>query len=68
MLHEQTHEKLIAMKFFGMVNALKDRLERRDHQDLSKTEFLGLLVDDLERCPELVRSCLPKIVHLEWRM
>src|ERR1700675_595957 len=26
--------------------ALKDRLERRDHQDLSKTEFLGLLIDD----------------------
>jgi DNA replication protein DnaC len=46
MLHEQTHEKLIAMKIFGMANALKDRLERRDHQDLSKTEFLGLLVDD----------------------
>ncbi len=46
MLHEQTHDKLIAMKLFGMANALKDRLERRDHQDLSKTEFLGLLVDD----------------------
>jgi hypothetical protein len=28
-LHEQTHEKLIAMKLFGMANALKDRLERR---------------------------------------
>jgi hypothetical protein len=45
MLHEQTHDKLIAMKLFGMANALKDRLERRDHQDLSKTEFLGLLVE-----------------------
>jgi len=46
MLHEQTHDKLIAMKLFGMANALKDRLERRDHQDLSKTEFFGLIVDD----------------------
>ena len=46
MLHEQTHEKLIAMKLFGMATALKDRLERRDHQDLCKPEFFGLLVDD----------------------
>jgi len=35
-------KKLIAMKLFGLAAALKDRLERRDHQDLSKTEFLGL--------------------------
>ena len=46
MLLEQTHDKLIAMKLFGMAAALKDRLARRDHQDLSKPEFLGLLVDD----------------------
>jgi DNA replication protein DnaC len=46
MLYEQTHQKLIAMKLFGLAAALKDRLERRDHQDLSKTEFLGLLIDD----------------------
>ncbi len=46
MLHEQTHEKLIAMKLFGMATSLKERLERRDHQDLSKPEFFGLLVDD----------------------
>lgn len=46
MLHEQTHEKLIAMKLFGMATALKERLERRDHQSLSKAEFLGLIVDD----------------------
>jgi DNA replication protein DnaC len=44
--YEQTHEKLIAMKLFGLAAALKDRIERRDHQDLSKTEFLGLLIDD----------------------
>jgi hypothetical protein len=46
MLHEQTHEKLIAMKLFGIAASLKERLERRDHQDLSKPEFFGLLVDD----------------------
>ncbi len=46
MLHEQTHEKLIAMKLFGMAASLKERLERRDHQGLSKPEFFGLLVDD----------------------
>ena len=46
MLLEQTHDKLIAMKLFGMAAALKERLARRDHQDLSKPEFFGLLVDD----------------------
>lgn len=46
MLHEQTHQKLIAMKLFGMAHSIKERLERRDHHDLSKAEFLGLLVDD----------------------
>jgi DNA replication protein DnaC len=45
-LLEQTHQKLIAMKLFGMVHALKDRLERVDHQSLSKAELIGLLVDD----------------------
>lgn len=46
MLYEQTYQKLIAMKLFGLAAALKERLERRDHQDLSKAEFLGLLIDD----------------------
>ena len=46
MMLEQTHEKLIAMKLFGMATALKERLARPDHQDLSKPEFFGLLVDD----------------------
>lgn len=46
MLLEQTHEKMIAMKLYGMAAAVKDRLERADHQSLSKEEFLGLLVDD----------------------
>jgi DNA replication protein DnaC len=46
MLLEQTYEKMIAMKLYGMAGSLKERLERADHQDLSKEEFLGLLVDD----------------------
>jgi DNA replication protein DnaC len=46
MLDEQTYQKLIAMKLFGMSHSIKERLERRDHQSLSKTEFVGLLVDD----------------------
>ncbi len=46
MLLEQTHEKLITMKLFGMNSSLKERLERRDHQSLSKAEFVGLLIED----------------------
>ena len=41
MLLEQTHEKLIAMKLYGMANALKTRLERADHQSLTKEEFVS---------------------------
>ena len=46
MLLEQTHDKLIAMKLYGMANALKTRLERLDHQNLTKEEFFSLIVDD----------------------
>jgi DNA replication protein DnaC len=46
MLLEQTHQKLVAMKLFGMAQALKERLDRVDHQSLSKAELIGLLVDD----------------------
>jgi len=46
MLLEQTHDKLIAMKLYGMANALKTRLERVDHQNLTKEEFVSLIVDD----------------------
>ena len=46
MLHEQTHEKLIQMKLFGMAAAMKERLNRVDHQTLSASELLGLIVDD----------------------
>lgn len=46
MLLEQTYAKLVEMKLYGMANAIKERLERADHQSLSKEEFMGLLVDD----------------------
>jgi DNA replication protein DnaC len=46
MLLEQTLDKLIAMKLFALAKSLKERLERQDHQSLSKAEFIGLLVDD----------------------
>jgi DNA replication protein DnaC len=46
MLLEQTHDKMIAMKLYGMAHSVNDRLERADHQSLSKEQFLGLIVDD----------------------
>jgi DNA replication protein DnaC len=45
MLLEQTLNKLIAMKLFALAKSLQERLERQDHQSLSKAEFIGLLVD-----------------------
>ena len=46
MLIEQTNEKLAQMKLFGMLNSVKDRLSRPDHQSLSSSELLSLVVDD----------------------
>jgi len=46
MLLEQTLDKLNAMKLFALAKSLQDRLERQDHQSLSKADFVGLLVDD----------------------
>src|SRR6185312_17029831 len=46
MLLEQTLDKLNTMKLYGLVKSLKERLERQDHQSLSKAEFVGLLVYD----------------------
>jgi len=46
MLLEQTYAKLVEMKLYGMANAIKERLERVDHQSLSKEELVGFLVDD----------------------
>jgi DNA replication protein DnaC len=46
MFLEQTIDKLNAMKLFALAKSLQERLERQDHQNLSKAEFVGLLVDD----------------------
>jgi len=46
MLMEQTNEKLGKMKLFGMLNSVKDRLSRPDHQNLSFSDLLSLVVDD----------------------
>src|SRR3569833_1174687 len=46
MLLEQTIDKLNVMKLFALAKSLQERLERQDHQNLSKAEFVGLLVDD----------------------
>lgn len=46
MINEQTYDKLIQMKLFGMAAAFKERSARIDHQGLSFTELFGLLVDD----------------------
>ena len=46
MLIEETFTKLSEMKLFGMISALRTRLESPDHQDLSFTDLFGLLVDD----------------------
>jgi DNA replication protein DnaC len=46
MLLEQTYEKLAGMKLFGMLNALKERLGRPDHADLSATDMIGFIIDD----------------------
>ena len=46
MLLEQTLDKLIAMRLRAMAIAVKERLARPDHAELSFTELLGLIVDD----------------------
>lgn len=46
MLLEQTITKLVAMRLRAMATAVKDRLARSDHSELSFTEMFGLIVDD----------------------
>jgi DNA replication protein DnaC len=46
MLMEQTIEKLNAMRLRSMANAVRERLARPDHADLSFSEMFGLVVDD----------------------
>ena len=52
MLIEQTITKLNQMKLYGMVKAVTERLAQPSTQDLSVSEFLGLVVDEeyLDRC------------------
>ena len=76
MLLEQTHEKLIAMKLYGMAHALKTRLERVDHQNLTKEEFFSLigqyecrrLVVDLSKVEYATSAALGKLITLHRRM
>lgn len=46
MLLEQTIDKLVQMKLYGMAESLKGRLGRPDHADLAPSDLLGLIVDD----------------------
>lgn len=45
MLNEQTHQKLVAMRLFGLAAAFQQYLEERGHNQLSFEERLGLMVD-----------------------
>jgi DNA replication protein DnaC len=45
MIREQTKEKLAAMKLRGMLSALEQWEKQASAQDLSPSDFLGLLVD-----------------------
>ena len=46
MINEQTMQRLAQMKLFAMSESIKTRMARSDHQDLSISDFLGLIVDD----------------------
>ena len=45
MLTEQTLQKLVEMKMYGFVTALKEQLDADDYDELSFDERVGLLVD-----------------------
>jgi DNA replication protein DnaC len=46
MLLEQTVDKLYQMKLFGMAHSLKERLDKKEHTEISVTDFIGFIVDD----------------------
>jgi DNA replication protein DnaC len=46
MLLEQTVDKLYQMKLFGMAHSLKERLEKKEHSEISTSDFVGFIVDD----------------------
>jgi DNA replication protein DnaC len=45
MLNEETHQKLNAMKLYGMASAFEERLKEQGNDKLSFEERFGLLVD-----------------------
>lgn len=45
MLNEQTHQKLVALKLFGMAATFQEHLDKIDDASLSFEERLGLMVD-----------------------
>src|SRR2546428_2629919 len=45
MLVEQTMEKLVGMKLFGMADALRQWIEKPKDKDLAPADLLGLLAD-----------------------
>jgi DNA replication protein DnaC len=45
MLNEQTHQKLVAMRLFGLAAAFQQHLDERSPNQLSFEERLGLMVD-----------------------
>ena len=46
MINEQTIQTMNAMKLFGMAKSFEERLASPQHDELSHTEFVGLLVED----------------------
>ncbi len=45
-MNTQTITKLQDMRLTGMAQSFQNRVSRPDHQDISKEEFVGFLVDD----------------------
>ncbi|MEA3502031.1 MAG: IS21-like element helper ATPase IstB [Actinomycetota bacterium] len=45
MLNEETHQKLMAMKMYGLATAFEEYLDERRHDKLSFEERFGLMVD-----------------------
>jgi DNA replication protein DnaC len=55
MLIEQTLTKMREMKLHQMAKSLEERLSRPDHQDLTATELIGLIIDDESTARENLR-------------
>ncbi len=46
MLVEQTIDKLHQMRLFAMATSFKERMARKEHAELSISDFIGFIVDD----------------------